>query len=107
MSDILSMNENAIPISRFDSGSAEEIFEDVNQSGIKVVVKDNTAECILLSPAEYVQIIDEIEDARLLAAAFERMKRYDPKTTLSYEVIKKELGITQEDLDHYGDVEFE
>lgn len=70
-------------------------------------MKDNAAECVLLSPAEYVQIIDEIEDARLLNVAFERMSNYDSETTLSHEELKKELGITQEDLDQCGDVEID
>lgn len=38
MSDISSIYEDTVPVSLFDSGFAEEIFKDVNQSGPKVVV---------------------------------------------------------------------
>ena len=47
----------------------------------KVVMKNNAAECVLMSPQEYVQLIDEVNDARLLAEAAERMTHFDPNAS--------------------------
>ena len=73
MANIASAIRNTIPISLFNRGLAGKIFEEVKQCGAKVVMKNNTAECVLLSPDEYIQLIDEVNDARLLTMATERM----------------------------------
>lgn len=107
MTNITSAIRDTISISLFNRGLAGKIFEDVKQSGAKVVMKNNTAECVLLSPDEYVKLMDELNDARLLAMANERMQTFDPSAAVPAEDIYKELGITQEDLDAIGEVEFE
>ena len=98
---------NTIPISLFNRGLAGKIFEDVKQSGAKVVMKNNSAECVLLSPEEYVKIMDEVNDARLLSLANERMQNFNSANLIPGEALYKELGITKEDLDAIGEVEFE
>lgn len=50
---------NTIPISLFNKGQAWKIFEEVKQCGMKVVTKNNTAECILLSPEEYIRLLEK------------------------------------------------
>jgi hypothetical protein len=37
----------------------------------------------------------------------ERMERYDPSALISEEEMERRLGITQEELDSVGEVEFE
>jgi PHD/YefM family antitoxin component YafN of YafNO toxin-antitoxin module len=88
-------------------GLAGKIFEEVKKSGAKVVMKNNTAECVLLSPDEYIKLIDEVNDARLLMLASERMKKYDSSTTLSEKEMDTRLGIRPEDLEDYEGVEIE
>ena len=66
MNSVVSAIRNTVPITQFNRGLAGQIFEDVKSTGAKVVMKNNVAECVLLSPDEYVQIMDELEDARLL-----------------------------------------
>lgn len=61
--------ENTVSISLFNKGLAGRIFEDVKRYGAKVVMKSNSAECVLMSPEEYVRLMDEVNDARLLAEA--------------------------------------
>lgn len=107
MLNIASAIRDTIPISLFNKGLAGKIFEDVKQSGAKVVMKNNAAECVLLSPDEYLRLIDEVNDARLLSLATERMANFDPATTVSAEALYKELGISQEDMDTVGEVEIE
>ena len=107
MLNIASAIRDTIPISLFNKGLAGKIFEDVKQSGAKVVMKNNTAECVLLSPDEYLRLIDEVNDARLLSLATERMANFDPAATVSAEALYKELSISQEDMDAAGEVEIE
>ena len=78
MTSVMSAIKNTVPITQFNRGLAGKIFEEVKQTGAKVVMKNNTAECVLLSPEEYVRLMDELNDARLLAVASERMAHYDP-----------------------------
>lgn len=99
--------ENTVPLSMFNKGLAGKIFEEVKQCGAKVVMKNNAAECVLLSPEEYVRMVDEINDARLLAIATERMGNYDPTTVISQDEMDREFPITQEQLDAVGEIDFE
>lgn len=107
MQNIASAIRDTIPISLFNRGLAGKIFEEVKQSGAKVVMKNNTAECVLLSPEEYLRLMDEVNDARLLTLATQRLEKYDPSTAIPAEEVYQRLGITKEDLDACGEVEFE
>ena len=51
--------------------------------------------------------MDELEDARLLDIAMERMSRYDPDTLISQEEIDREFGFTPEMLKDLDEVELE
>ena len=107
MTNITSAIRDTISISLFNRGLAGKIFEEVKQSGAKVVMKNNSAECVLLSPEEYVKLMDEVNDARLLNTANERMQNFNPANLISGEELYKDLGITKADLDAIGEVEFE
>jgi len=107
MANIASAIRDTISISLFNRGLAGKIFEEVKQCGAKVVMKNNAAECVLLSPDEYIRLMDEVNDARLLTMATERMAKYDPSSVIAAESLYKELGVTQEDLDAVGEVDFE
>lgn len=96
-----------IPLSLFEDSGAEKIFEEVQRTGPKVVIKDSAPECVLLSPEEYVRLVDKAEDAELLALAEERMAHYDPSKLISKEEIDREFGFTEEDLKGWEEVEFE
>ncbi len=107
MPNISSAIRDTIPISLFNRGLAGKIFEEVKQVGAKVVMKNNAAECVLMSPDEYIRLMDEVNDARLLTIATERMAHFDPSAAISGEDVYSSLGITREDIDAYGEVEFE
>lgn len=107
MANIICAIRDTISISLFNRGLAGKIFEDVKQSGAKVVMKNNAAECVLMSPKEYVKLMDEVNDVRILSLANERMHNFDPSNLISSEKLYKEFGITIEDLDAIGEVEFE
>lgn len=107
MANIASAIRNTVPISLFNRGLAGKIFEEVKQCGAKVVMKNNTAECVLLSPDEYIQLIDEVNDARLLTMAANRMAKADSFSFVPADQLYAEMGITQADLDEIGEVDIE
>ncbi|MCD8223763.1 MAG: type II toxin-antitoxin system Phd/YefM family antitoxin [Clostridiales bacterium] len=98
MSNIIGAITNTIPITLFNRGQAGKIFEDVKRFGAKVVMKNNVAECVLLSPEEYVSLMDEVNDARLLTVATERMASFDKSTLVTQDEIDREFGFTPENL---------
>ncbi len=105
--NIIAAIENTIPISQFNRGLAGKIFADVRQNGAKVVMKNNAPECVLLSPQEYIRIMDALNDAKLLLIASERMEHYDSDMVIPAEEVQKNLGISDEDLSDFKEVEFE
>ena len=106
MDSIAKAITNIIPITLFNKGKAGQIFEEVKKSGTKLVVKNNVAECVLVSPKKYVEMVDEIEDMKLRLLALERVESGDG-TVVSDQAMMSELGITQKDLDAMEDVEIE
>lgn len=107
MKNITAAINDTVPISLFNRGFAGKIFEEVKRTGAKVVMKNNTAECILLSPAEYEAIMEQLEDDYLIALAEERLAHYDPEKTITLEELDRECGITHEMIEAAEEVEFE
>lgn len=107
MDTVISAIKTTIPISVFNRGGAGKVFKAVKDTGPKVVIKNNVPECVLLSPEAYVKLVDELEDAKLLALAEARTHRENPSKELSEAEVMKHFGITEEDLAKVGDVEIE
>jgi len=107
MDSVASAIRRTVPITQFNRGLASKIFDDVKAHGAKVVIKNNTPACVLLSPDEYLQMVDEINDARLLAIANERLAHFDPSAAIPEEKVWERLNITDEELEAVGEVEFE
>ncbi len=107
MVSVMSAITNTIPITQFNRGQAGKIFEEVKQCGTKVVMKNNSAECVLISPDEYIRLMDELNDARLLAIASERMDHFSPASLISEEKMNRRLGVTQDDLAGFDEVDIE
>ena len=105
--NIIAAIQNTISITQFNRGLAGKIFQEVKQSGAKVVMKNNIPECVLISPDEYVRLMDEVNDARLLALAVKRMENFNPNNTISEKQVMEELGVSEEDLSDFAEVEFE
>lgn len=98
-----------IPLSAFKDERADEIFAEVRRSGTKIVVNDSddSAECILMSPKDYLRMSDDYDDARLLAVAEDRLNHFDRSKLISQEEIDRMFGITPEDLEGWEDIELE
>ena len=87
-----------VPITRFNRGEASKIFDEVESSGMKIVVKNNKPACVLLSPSQYENLMEMLSDYMLYTEAELRMENNDPKENISHEDMLKELGITRDEL---------
>lgn len=105
--NLMTAIQNTVSISLFNRGLAGKIFQEVNTTGAKVVMKNNAPECVLLSPQEYVDLMETVQDARLLLTANERMRNYDSDKTIPAEEVQQDLGITDAQLAGFDEVEFE
>ena len=56
---------------------------------------------------EYMDLPDEVNDAKLLDLAVERMAKADPAMFVLAEHLYAEHGITQDDLDAVGEADIE
>ncbi len=99
--------KNTVSISLFNKGLAGKVFDEVKKTGAKLVIKNNNPEAVIMSPEEYINLVDELNDAKLLAEATIRMQNADLSKTISHEEMMKKFGITQADLDEMDDVEIE
>ena len=48
-----------VPISRFNKGEAGKIIEEVKRDGIKVIVKNNAPECVMITVEDYDKLVEE------------------------------------------------
>jgi PHD/YefM family antitoxin component YafN of YafNO toxin-antitoxin module len=94
-----------VSVSRFNRGEAAKIFDEVEQTGIKIAVKNNKPACILISPQKYKMMVEEIEDLYLLIEAEKRISETDIE--YSFESVLADNGMTLSDVDAMDDVEIE
>ncbi len=80
MNNILHAINNMVPFSQFNKGMAGKIFNDVKQAGVKIVVKNNAPECILMSPAFYAALVDMLNEAGIKDADFPLLGMLDDQT---------------------------
>ena len=100
------MMKKIVPISRFNKGEASKIFDEVQTSGSRIVVKNNHPACVLISPEQYESLIEMLSDYLLFSEADKRMAENNDSENISQEEMMRQLGVTQEDLDA-TDVEIE
>lgn len=107
MNTIRSAIENTVSISQFNRGSAGKIFDDVRKNGAKVVIKNNIPECVLLSPEAYIELLDKIEDMKLLELANQRLATNQTNKLISQKEVDEQFGFKPEDYMNTEDIEFE
>ena len=100
-----SMLDALIPISRFNKGEANKIFDEVKESGCKIVVKNNAPACVLLTPEKYQEMLEMLEDQYLFAIAEERIK-HDNGNAISFDDVIAKHGFTKRELEE-TEVEFD
>lgn len=107
MNSALGAITRTIPITLFNRGMAGKIFDEVKKQGTKVVMKNNTAEVVLVSPNEYLAMCNELEDLKLTLIASKRIDNINFDNLINQETIDSEFGINEQDLEGYEEVEFE
>ena len=103
---VMGMMKTIVPITRFNKGEANKIFDEVETSGTKIVMKNNKPACVLLSPAQFESLMEMLSDYLLYSEAEKRTASNKDEENISHEAMMKELGISQESLDAV-DVEIE
>ena len=96
---VMNIMKSIVPISRFNKGEANKIFDEVEASGTKIVMKNNTPACILISPTQYESLMEMLSDFILFSEAEDRMEKNNDAENISHEEMLRELGISQSDLD--------
>ena len=107
MIDLTNAMNKTVPISMFNRGLGGKVFKNVKQQGALVVMKNNVAECVLVSPEEYVSLMDELNDMKLQLLAMQRMANADLSTAIPAEEVYRNLGIDPKDIENFEEVELD
>ena|GEM_PF-2777522 len=70
----------------------------VKNNGIRIVVKNNTPECVLISPKDYQALLEQYEDALLMVEANNRLS--DNVKYISHKDILRDLNINEQALEN-------
>ncbi|MGN0182587.1 MAG: type II toxin-antitoxin system Phd/YefM family antitoxin [Candidatus Ornithomonoglobus sp.] len=103
---VMGMMKSIVPITRFNKGEASKIFDEVENAGTKIVMKNNKPACVLLSPNQYESLMEMLSDYLLLAEAEKRMENNNASENIRHEDLLREIGVTEEELAEI-DVEIE
>ena len=104
LTSVSNLLNSIIPISRFNKGEASKIFDEVNKSGAKIVVKNNKPTCVLITPEDYEEMMETIENYYLLIETEKRMESAQENDFINHEELMKEINVKVEEL---RDVEVE
>ncbi len=99
-----SIMDMIVPITRFNRGEASKIFDEVDEKGFKLVLKNNVLACVLVQPERYEAMVEALEDYALYFEAERRTKSAESEGFISSEKVYADLGINESDLD---DIEVE
>ena len=106
MNTYQAINDHIVPITRFNKGESGKVFEEVGHKGIGIVMKNNHAECIMLSPKMYDELIEAVEDSYWTALGKERESNGKKKTKTMKQVAALR-GITAKEVEEAPDVEID
>jgi PHD/YefM family antitoxin component YafN of YafNO toxin-antitoxin module len=76
----------------------------MKKTGMKIVVKNNKPECVMLTPQKYEELIEKVENYDLLMEAAERYEKSSNKDFIDEKELLKRFKIEDKDLE---DVEVE
>ena len=107
MAATASLLKSLIPISQFNKGQAAKIFDRLHSEKELIVLKNNQPSAVILSPEEYARLTEIEEDYYLLLEATKRIEKNGSKTTVSFDKVMSDLGITEDELAEMEDVNIE
>lgn len=99
--------QSLVPISQFNKGQAAKIFDRLRSERELIVLKNNQPSAIILSPEEYTRLTEIEEDYFLLLEANKRMEDNVNKTTISFDSMMSNLGISEAELSEAENVDIE
>lgn len=107
MNLVKEITNQTISITEFNRGFAGRIFNDVKAKGAKVVLKNNTPECVLISPNDYLKLMDELEDVKDILLANQRLGDLKQDNIISQKDFEQTFSIDFENIDPLDESEFE
>lgn len=107
MNFIKELTNKTVSISDFNRGLAGKIFEDVKTNGLKIVLKNNSPQCVLISPNDYNKLIEELENAKDLALAEERLSSCKKEELISKNEFEKMFKLDFDQIDSLDEDEIE
>jgi antitoxin StbD len=93
-----------VPISRFNRGEANKIFDELKETGVKSVLKNNIRVGVIVEPEQYDEMVELLEDYALTLEADRRTKNAETAGLLTEKQVMDGLKIQESDL---GDVDLE
>ena len=96
---IKGMMKRLVPITRFNRGEASKIFDEVSESGVKIVLKNNVPVGVLVAPEQYQAMVEMLEEYTLFFEAENRMKNAASEATVPHAQVMKSLQISKSELD--------
>ena len=112
--NILGLVERLVSVSDFSKGKTAKIFDDIKRNRSEyIVLKNNQPAAVLLSLEEYSEIVtkarkmenllERIEESRLLKKAKKVAEKYKPQEADSIEEVLAEFGISEKEIDELED----
>jgi antitoxin StbD len=99
--------KSLVSITQFNKGQAAKIFDRLKTERRIVVLKNNAPSAIILSPDEYLRLLEIEEDSILLNLAEQRLADYNPGDGIAYDEALIQMGLTHEDIENAEDLELE
>ena len=100
MTAAYSMLDCLIPITQFNRGQASKIFDRLKDQKQLIVLKNNQASAVILSPEEFERLSEIEENYNLLVEAKHRMAAYAGELGVSRDDALKQLGVTEADIEN-------
>lgn len=97
---INSILSQLVPISRFNKGEANKIFDEVKEEGVKIVLKNNLPACVLIAPELYESLMESLNDYYLICEADNRMENAVKGDFVSSEDVLGELDLDPDALNN-------
>jgi len=93
---------NMISVTDLNKGKSAKIIDDVKRTGYKVILKNNRAEAVIITPGQFEEMInlkEEMQDMIIGMEALSRLANFNPQKTISHKEMLAEFGITTKELD--------
>jgi antitoxin StbD len=99
--------KSLVSITQFNKGQAAKIFDRLKTERRIVVLKNNAPSAIILSPDEYLRLLEIEEDTILFNLAEQRLADYNLVDGIPFDETLIQLGLTHEDIDNAKELELD